>query len=177
MCFLCSHHGQNTSRTTTGLRLEETLVGKADRITPDCPISRINCLPHHAPVLAGPRGAVLRSKRNGDRLCGASRHRRKKPTEDADVHRDQCDFALPFAHRWTRPLWRPIRCTRTDADSSCAKRATSAQSTMGDAGDGWRTVMPTSQAGIDRLTRAQLDVHEKAILHEWEASRGSWSGV
>ena len=48
---------------------------------------------------------------------------------------------------------------------------------MGDMADGWQTVMPTSLAGMDRLSRAQLDIHEKSILREWEASRGSWSGV
>ncbi len=32
---------------------------------------------------------------------------------------------------------------------------------MGDTSDGWHTVMPTSHAGIERLSRPQLDAYER----------------
>ncbi|KAL2021674.1 hypothetical protein VTK56DRAFT_6766 [Thermocarpiscus australiensis] len=48
---------------------------------------------------------------------------------------------------------------------------------MGDTGDGWQTVMPTSHSGIERLSQSQLEAYERQILREWEASRGHWSGI
>lgn len=48
---------------------------------------------------------------------------------------------------------------------------------MGDPDDGWHTVMPTSQSGMERLTRSQLEECERQILREWESSRSHWSGM
>ncbi|KAL2135820.1 hypothetical protein VTI74DRAFT_6749 [Chaetomium olivicolor] len=48
---------------------------------------------------------------------------------------------------------------------------------MGDLGDGWQTVMPTSHSGMERLPQAQLEECERQILREWEASRHHWSGI
>ncbi|KAK3394996.1 kinase-like domain-containing protein [Podospora didyma] len=48
---------------------------------------------------------------------------------------------------------------------------------MGDSGDGWQTVMPTSQSAIERLSRSQIESYEKQTLAEWEAARGHWSGI
>ncbi|KAK4162943.1 kinase-like domain-containing protein [Cladorrhinum sp. PSN259] len=51
---------------------------------------------------------------------------------------------------------------------------------MGDSGDGWQTVMPTTHSGIERLARdahSQLEAYERQILKEWEQSHHHWSGV
>jgi hypothetical protein len=48
---------------------------------------------------------------------------------------------------------------------------------MGDPGDGWQTVMPTSHAGMKRLPHSQLEECERKILEDWEASRHHWSGM
>ncbi|KAL2187637.1 kinase-like protein [Thermothelomyces heterothallicus CBS 203.75] len=50
---------------------------------------------------------------------------------------------------------------------------------MGDPGDGWQTVMPTSHAGIKRLPYSQLEEFELKILRDWEASghHRHWSGI
>jgi serine/threonine protein kinase len=48
---------------------------------------------------------------------------------------------------------------------------------MGDPGDGWQTVLPTSHSGIERLARPQLEAYERQILKEWELTRGHWSGI
>ena len=48
---------------------------------------------------------------------------------------------------------------------------------MGEPGDGWQTVLPTSHSGIERLGRAQLEVFERQTLKEWESLRGHWSGM
>ncbi|KAH8888398.1 kinase-like protein [Thozetella sp. PMI_491] len=48
---------------------------------------------------------------------------------------------------------------------------------MGEPGDGWQTVLPTSHSGIERLGRAQLEAYERQVLKDWEATRGHWSGV
>ncbi|KAK1836793.1 sperm motility kinase [Podospora conica] len=48
---------------------------------------------------------------------------------------------------------------------------------MADQGDGWHTVMPIKTAGMDRLSRAQLEEYERQILREWDMSRGHWSGL
>ncbi|KAK3349858.1 kinase-like domain-containing protein [Lasiosphaeria hispida] len=48
---------------------------------------------------------------------------------------------------------------------------------MGDPGDGWQTVMPTSHSGLERLSRPQLEAYERQILRDWESSRGHWSGI
>ena len=48
---------------------------------------------------------------------------------------------------------------------------------MGDIGDGWHTVMPTSHTRIDRLPKAHVESYERQILAEWEASQTSWSGM
>ncbi|AEO63962.1 7632381a-719b-484e-9cdd-68c2337217b5 [Thermothielavioides terrestris] len=48
---------------------------------------------------------------------------------------------------------------------------------MGDPGDGWQTVMPTSHSGMERLSHLQLEDVERQILREWETSRGHWSGI
>ncbi|KAH6843215.1 kinase-like domain-containing protein [Chaetomium sp. MPI-CAGE-AT-0009] len=48
---------------------------------------------------------------------------------------------------------------------------------MGDLGDGWQTVMPTSHAGMKRLPHSQLEECERKILEDWEASRHHWSGL
>ncbi|KAK4190873.1 kinase-like domain-containing protein [Podospora australis] len=51
---------------------------------------------------------------------------------------------------------------------------------MGDAGDGWQTVMPTTQSSIERLSQeawAQLEACELQILREWEQSHTHWSGI
>ncbi len=64
------------------------------------------------------------------------------------------------------------------ADSSRAAQIfAAAHSAMADPRAGWQTVMPTSHAGIERLSRAHLEAYERQILKEWETSRGSWSGV
>ncbi|KAK5651399.1 hypothetical protein OQA88_12556 [Cercophora sp. LCS_1] len=48
---------------------------------------------------------------------------------------------------------------------------------MADAGDGWQTVLPTKNSGIERLSRSQLEAYERQVLKEWEATRGHWSGI
>ncbi|KAK4150634.1 kinase-like domain-containing protein [Chaetomidium leptoderma] len=48
---------------------------------------------------------------------------------------------------------------------------------MGDPGDGWQTVMPTSHLGMQRLPQSQLEACERQILEEWDASRHHWSGI
>lgn len=48
---------------------------------------------------------------------------------------------------------------------------------MADAGNGWQTVLPIKNSGIDRLSRSQLEEYERSILREWESSRGHWSGM
>ncbi|KAH6640385.1 kinase-like domain-containing protein [Chaetomium tenue] len=49
---------------------------------------------------------------------------------------------------------------------------------MSELGDGgWRTVMPTSHAGMKRLPHSQLEECERKILEDWEASRHHWSGI
>lgn len=48
---------------------------------------------------------------------------------------------------------------------------------MGDLGDGWQMVFPTSHSGIERLSRSHLESYEHQILKEWESSRGHWSGT
>ena len=48
---------------------------------------------------------------------------------------------------------------------------------MGDQGNGWQTVMPVKNIGIDRLSRSQLEEYERQILREWDMSRGHWSGL
>ncbi|KAK3361711.1 kinase-like domain-containing protein [Lasiosphaeria ovina] len=48
---------------------------------------------------------------------------------------------------------------------------------MGDSGDGWHTVMPTSHSAVERLPRAQLEAYEKQVLRELDATRGHWSGI
>jgi len=45
-----------------------------------------------------------------------------------------------------------------------------------DPGDGWQKVLP--RIGGERLlSRAELEIHERQILKEWEGSRGHWSGM
>ncbi|KAK4118509.1 kinase-like protein [Parathielavia appendiculata] len=48
---------------------------------------------------------------------------------------------------------------------------------MGDVADGWHTVIPTSHAGMSRLSQSQLEECERQILKEWEESRHHWSGI
>ncbi|KAK3901895.1 kinase-like domain-containing protein [Staphylotrichum tortipilum] len=48
---------------------------------------------------------------------------------------------------------------------------------MENPGDGWQTVRATSHAGMERLTRAQLEQHDHQILKEWDGSRDHWSGI
>jgi hypothetical protein len=43
--------------------------------------------------------------------------------------------------------------------------------------EGWQTVLPTSNLGRDRLSKAQLETYERQVLQEWERSNGHWSGV
>ncbi|KAK0643981.1 kinase-like domain-containing protein [Cercophora newfieldiana] len=48
---------------------------------------------------------------------------------------------------------------------------------MADPEDGWQTVLPTKNSGIERLSRSQLEAYERQILREWESTRGHWSGM
>ncbi|GAB1315605.1 hypothetical protein MFIFM68171_05815 [Madurella fahalii] len=48
---------------------------------------------------------------------------------------------------------------------------------MGEPGDGWHTVMPTSHSAIERLSQSQVEACERQILREWEASHHHWSGI
>ncbi len=48
---------------------------------------------------------------------------------------------------------------------------------MADPSDGWQTVRTTTHAGMDRLTQAQLEQHDRQILKEWDESRHHWSGM
>ncbi|KAK3693020.1 kinase-like domain-containing protein [Podospora appendiculata] len=45
---------------------------------------------------------------------------------------------------------------------------------MGEPGDGWRTVIPTTHSGIERLPREQIELIERRTLKEWG---DNWSGV
>ncbi|KAK4097348.1 kinase-like protein [Parathielavia hyrcaniae] len=48
---------------------------------------------------------------------------------------------------------------------------------MGDVADGWHTVIPTSHAGMSRLSQSQLEECERQILRDWEESWHHWSGI
>lgn len=72
------------------------------------------------------------------------------------------------------PAPRPVACLLC-ACSALPRAARTAA--MGDPDDGWHTVMPTSQSGMERLTRSQLEECERQILREWESSRSHWSGM
>ncbi|VBB80329.1 Putative Serine/Threonine protein kinase [Podospora comata] len=51
---------------------------------------------------------------------------------------------------------------------------------MGDSGNGWQTVMPTTHSSIQRLSRdawAELEACERQILNEWERTHTHWSGI
>ncbi|KAL1881345.1 hypothetical protein Daus18300_001198 [Diaporthe australafricana] len=48
---------------------------------------------------------------------------------------------------------------------------------MGDAADGWHTVMPTSHHGHGRLSRPQVEEYELQSLKEWTSSTENWSGM